>query len=113
MIFYVASGGDVAECLDHVNSMAKNVIGKDIVVLFDVSDLVWPSVLSCGRYMAAIEQRLPSEELRGRTQGFAIVSRGMRKTLLSQVVLLARPETQPIFASSCGEASQRLRERFA
>lgn len=111
-----AEAGDVADCLDHVNRMAVNkVIKKDIVVTLDCSDLVWPSLWSCRSFLPVIQERLPSQELRDRTQAFAIVQRDSfwMRSVVDTLLLMTQPETIPIFAKDSAEASARLAARFS
>lgn len=110
-----AEASDVADCLDHVNRMANKVIKNDIVVTLDCSDLVWPSIWSCRSFLPVIQERLPSRELRERTQAFAIVQRDSfwMRSVVDTVLLMTQPETIPIFAKDSAEASARLAARFS
>jgi len=106
---------DVADCLDHVNRMAMNkVIKNDIVCVLDCSELVWPSLWSCRSFYPVIQERLPSQELRERTQAIAIVQRDsfFMRSVVDTLMLMTQPETSPIFAKDSAEASARLEEHF-
>ncbi|CAE7778439.1 unnamed protein product [Symbiodinium pilosum] len=107
---------DVAECLDQVNRLAtEQVIKKDIVVLLDFSDFVWPSPVAAYRsFFPVIRERLPTAELRDKTQAFAIVQRESFwvRSIVDAMLLMTQPETAPIFAKDQREACERLRERF-
>ncbi|CAE7225000.1 unnamed protein product [Symbiodinium natans] len=107
--------GDVAECLEQVNRLAtEKVIDKDIVVLLDCSDLVWPSPMAFRSFFPIIRERLPVAELRERTQAYAIVQRESFwiRSVVDAVLLMAQPETSPIFAKDQNEASEHLCARF-
>eukprot|EP00930_Biecheleria_cincta_P086068 TRINITY_DN75432_c0_g1_i1.p1 TRINITY_DN75432_c0_g1~~TRINITY_DN75432_c0_g1_i1.p1 ORF type:complete len:233 (+),score=36.17 TRINITY_DN75432_c0_g1_i1:67-765(+) len=109
------SPGDVAECLDAVNRWsAENVFREDFVAVFDISQMVWPSATKIPAHLTAIRERLPSKELRDKTQAFAIVKRESFwfNSIIDAVLLMARPVTIPIFASSQEEASQSLQQRL-
>lgn len=107
--------GDVAECLDQVNRIAAERIKKDIVVLLDFTDFVWPSPIMAYRcFFPIIRERLPAEELREKTQAFAIVQkeRFWIRPVVDAVLLMAQPETAPIFAQDRHEASDLISKRF-
>ncbi|CAE7760666.1 unnamed protein product [Symbiodinium microadriaticum] len=107
--------GDVAECLDQVNRIATERIKKDIVVLLDFTDFVWPSPIMAYRcFFPIIRERLPAEELREKTQAFAIVQkeRFWIRPVVDAVLLMAQPETAPIFAQDRHEASDLISKRF-
>eukprot|EP00438_Fugacium_kawagutii_P036339 Skav209031 [mRNA] locus=scaffold1809:48199:50381:- [translate_table: standard] len=92
--------------LDHVNDLVvKEVIKKDIVVMLDCSDLVWPSLWSCRSFFPVLQERLPAPELRERTQAFAIVQRESfwMRSVVDTVLLMTQPETIPIFAKAVAE----------
>jgi len=107
--------GDVAECLDQVNRIAAERIKKDIVVLLDFTDFVWPSpIMAYSCFFPIIRERLPAEELREKTQAFAIVQkeRFWIRPVVDAVLLMAQPETAPIFAQDRHEASDLISKRF-
>lgn len=109
------STADVAECLDAVNRWsADNTIREDIVAVFDISQMVWPSATKIPAHLTAIRERLPRQELRDKTQAFAIVKRESFwfNSIVDAVLLITRPVTVPIIASSQDEASEKLRQRL-
>lgn len=85
-----------------------------MVAVFDISQMVWPSATQIPAFRTAIHERLPRDELRNKTQAFAVVKSESFwfNSIIDAILLITRPVSVPIFASSQEEASERLCQRF-
>jgi len=110
------TGTDTASFLRDLDDLAAKQleIEGDFVCIFDISQIVWPSMLSLPSILRTVAKHKLSEPFKQRTVAFAIVCQqgGWFESVIDAIIKIKKAESPPIFACEVKDADRLLNERF-
>lgn len=108
---------DVKKFLSDLDDLAAKQLQMDctFVCIFDISRIVWPSMMSVPSILRLVAKHKLSEDFKQRTQAFAIVCHrgGWFEGVIDAIIAIKKAESVPIFAGDLRDAERLLDAKFA